>query len=69
MDCARSIQIPILAVRGRMSDVITEEAARDFVTLVPNASFSDVAEAAHMVAGDRNDAFTAEVAGFLDGLD
>jgi len=68
MECAKAIQIPILVVRGRMSDVITEEAARDFVARVPNASFSDVAEAAHMVAGDRNDAFTAEVSGFLDSL-
>jgi len=69
MDCARTIQVPILVVRGRMSDVITEQAALDFVDQVPLASFSDVADAAHMVAGDRNDAFTAEVAGFLDGLD
>ncbi len=68
MRCARSIEVPILVVRGRMSDVITEKAARDFVADVPSAEYADVAEAAHMVAGDRNDAFTAEVIRFLGVL-
>ncbi len=68
MECAKTIDVPILVVRGRMSDVITEQAARDFVARVPNASFSDVADSAHMVAGDRNDAFTREVSEFLDSL-
>ncbi|MEC8136482.1 MAG: hypothetical protein VX107_10020 [Pseudomonadota bacterium] len=39
---------------------------RDFKRLVPHAEFVDVAEAGHMVAGDRNDAFTAGVVEFLE---
>ncbi len=66
MDCAARIPVPVLVVRGRMSDVVTEEAARRFVHHVPNGRYSDVAEAAHMVAGDRNDAFTTEVDQFLE---
>ena len=31
-----------------------------------HAEFVDVAEAGHMVAGDRNDAFTAGVVKFLE---
>ena len=33
--------------------------------LVPHAEYVDVADAAHMVAGDRNDAFSDAVVEFL----
>jgi peroxiredoxin len=69
MDCSRSIDEPIMLVRGRMSDVVTPEGAAAFVDEVPSADFVDVSEAGHMVAGDRNDAFTESVVGFLDRLD
>lgn len=64
-DCARRLTMPTLLVRGRMSDVVSEAGARDFLELVPHAEYVDVADAAHMVAGDRNDAFTTAVADFL----
>jgi non-heme chloroperoxidase len=64
-DAAKGIKVPTLIVRGRMSDVLSEEAAREFLTLCPHAEFADVSGAGHMVAGDRNDAFTAAVANFL----
>lgn len=66
---ARNLRIPTLLVRGRMSDLVTEEAAREFLDLVPHAKFADVSGAGHMVAGDRNDAFTAAVVGFLGDKD
>jgi pimeloyl-ACP methyl ester carboxylesterase len=62
---ARNLRIPTLLVRGRMSDLVTVEAAEEFLTLAPHAKFADVSGAGHMVAGDRNDAFTAAVAEFL----
>ena len=40
-----------------MSDVVTEEAARRFVAAVPGTGYVDIADAAHMVAGDKNDVF------------
>ncbi len=63
--CARALRIPTLLVRGRMSDLVTPEAAEEFLALVPHAKFADVSGAGHMVAGDRNDVFTAAVAEFL----
>ena len=60
--------IPILLVRGRMSDVLSEEAAQEFLELVPHAQYVDVGDAHHMVAGDRNDAFTAPVVSFLRAI-
>jgi pimeloyl-ACP methyl ester carboxylesterase len=54
-----------LLVRGRQSDVVSEENVKHFRELVPHAEYVDVADAAHMVAGDRNDAFTTAVVDFL----
>ncbi len=62
---ANKLTVPTLLVRGGLSDVLSEEAAREFVELVPHAEYVDVAAAAHMVAGDRNDRFATEVVGFL----
>jgi pimeloyl-ACP methyl ester carboxylesterase len=67
-EAARGLTAPTLLVRGRMSEVLSEEAAREFLDLVPHAEFADVASAAHMVAGDRNDRFTEAVVAFLDRL-
>jgi non-heme chloroperoxidase len=63
---ARRLTVPTLLIRGRMSDVISPEGAKDFLTLVPHAEFADIAGADHMVAGDRNDAFNEAVFAFLD---
>ena len=63
---AASLTVPVLLVRGRMSDVLSEEGAQFFLAQVPHARCVDVAGAAHMVAGDRNDAFTSAVVDFLD---
>jgi len=68
MGCAKAIAEPMMLVRGRMSDVVSPEGAEAFAADVPNATFVDVSEAGHMVAGDRNDAFTGAVTGFLDSL-
>jgi pimeloyl-ACP methyl ester carboxylesterase len=67
-DAARSLTIPTLLVRGRMSDLLSEEGAQELLDLVPQARLVDVAGAGHMVAGDRNDLFNDAVAGFLDEL-
>jgi pimeloyl-ACP methyl ester carboxylesterase len=62
---ARSLRVPTLLVRGRMSDLLSEEGAKTFLAQVPHAKFVDVSGAGHMVAGDENDAFTAAVIDFL----
>ncbi len=65
---ARSLAVPALLVRGRQSDLLSEEGARRFLELVPHARYADVGGAGHMVAGDRNDAFNDAVVGFLDDV-
>ncbi len=62
---ARSLTLPTLLVRGRLSDLLSEEGAQVFLEQVPHARFADVSGAGHMVAGDKNDAFTSAVTDFL----
>jgi pimeloyl-ACP methyl ester carboxylesterase len=66
IDAARALRIPTLLVRGRSSDLLSEEGAREFLDLVPHAEFADVSGAGHMVAGDRNEVFNEAILGFLD---
>ncbi len=63
---ARALTVPTLLVRGRSSDLLSEEGAREFLEVVPHAQFADVAGAGHMVAGDRNDIFNRAILDFLD---
>ena len=65
---ARSLTLPTLLVRGRASDVLSEEGAAHLRSLVPHARYADVAGAGHMVAGDRNDAFNEAVVSFLEEI-
>lgn len=62
---ARAIEAPMMLVRGRMSEIVSEEGAKAFRQIVPGAEYIDVQEAAHMVAGDRNDVFTEAILSFL----
>lgn len=59
------LPVPTLLVRGGSSELVTPEAAREFIGSVPDGEYVDVADARHMVAGDRNDAFAAAILGFL----
>ncbi|MFT7648738.1 MAG: pimeloyl-ACP methyl ester carboxylesterase [Candidatus Poriferisodalaceae bacterium] len=56
---------PTLLVRGGLSDVLTEEGAQKFLAVAPHAEYVSVSDAAHMVAGDRNDIFAGAVIEFL----
>ncbi len=58
--------LPTLLVRGGLSDVLTEEGAQSFLATCPHAEYVNVTDAAHMVAGDRNDIFTDAVLEFLN---
>ncbi|WP_082962174.1 alpha/beta fold hydrolase [Mycobacterium sp. 852014-52144_SCH5372336] len=57
--------VPMLLVRGQLSDLVTEERAREFLGRFPDVDFVDVGGAGHMVAGDRNDAFAEAVVNFI----
>ena len=65
---ARNLRLPVLLVRGRVSDLLSEEGAQAFLDIVPHAEMIDVAGAGHMVAGDRNDLFNQAIVDFLSRL-
>jgi pimeloyl-ACP methyl ester carboxylesterase len=65
---ARGLKIPAMLVRGGSSELVHDAHAKEFLTLVPHAKYADVAGARHMVAGDRNDQFSAAIIGFLSDL-
>jgi pimeloyl-ACP methyl ester carboxylesterase len=62
---ARRLALPVLLVRGRLSDLVTDAEVADFRHMVPHADYVDVAGAGHMIAGDKNDVFTDAVVRFL----
>jgi pimeloyl-ACP methyl ester carboxylesterase len=69
LDAARHADVPILLVRGGISDVVRADIADEFCDSVPNAWRVDVADAGHMVAGDRNEHFIDAILPFLQGIE
>ncbi len=57
--------VPMLLVRGQLSDLVSATNAEEFLARFPQVEFVDVAGAGHMVAGDRNDIFADAILGFL----
>lgn len=57
--------VPMLLVRGQVSDLVSQERADEFLARFPQVEFTDVRGAGHMVAGDRNDIFADAVLDFL----
>jgi pimeloyl-ACP methyl ester carboxylesterase len=61
---AINLTIPILLIRGKLSDVVSTEGVQDFLAKVPNAEFVELSDAGHTAAGDDNDAFSEVVVQF-----
>jgi pimeloyl-ACP methyl ester carboxylesterase len=57
--------VPMLLIRGQMSDLVSQQRADEFLARFPQIEFTDVRGAGHMVAGDRNDIFAGAVLDFL----
>jgi pimeloyl-ACP methyl ester carboxylesterase len=62
---ARAVEIPTLLIRGARSEIVNADGVRHFLEHLPHAHFVDIADAGHMVAGDRNDAFNGAIFDFL----
>lgn len=60
-----SLGVPVLLVRGGSSELVSPEAAAEFLATAPDAEYVDVEDARHMVAGDRNDVFATAILTFL----
>ncbi|MDT5166474.1 MAG: hypothetical protein QOC88_3368 [Mycobacterium sp.] len=58
--------VPMLLVRGQVSDLVNQDRADEFLARFPAVEFVDVHGAGHMVAGDRNDLFADAVLNFLE---
>ncbi len=63
---AVALTIPILLIRGKLSDVVSPAGVEDFLAKVPRARFVELSEAGHTAAGDDNDAFSDAVVDFVD---
>ena len=63
---AADLKIPVLLIRGKLSDVVSPEGVRHFRAEVPSAEFVELSDAGHTAAGDDNDAFSAAVVAFVN---
>ncbi|MGH6712484.1 MAG: alpha/beta fold hydrolase [Bradyrhizobium sp.] len=64
-DAAKNLKLPIHLIRGGSSNLVSVDAAQEFLRLAPHSTYTDIAGAGHMVVGDRNDAFTEAVVSFF----
>lgn len=65
---AEGVKIPTHLIRGKLSQIVSEEAVKHFLEVIPHASFTDISNAGHMIAGDKNDVFNEAVSSFLASL-
>lgn len=63
---AQRLRMPVLLIRGYHSDVLSEEGARELLSLMPQAHYQVLDQAGHMVVGDRNTVFCKAVLDFLE---
>jgi pimeloyl-ACP methyl ester carboxylesterase len=62
---AAALTIPVLLIRGKLSDVVSLEGVQHFLATVPGAAFVELSDAGHTAAGDDNDAFSDVVVTFV----
>ena len=62
---AVDLEIPILLIRGKLSDVVSPQGVEEFLATVPSAEFVELSDAGHTAAGDDNDAFSEAVVTFV----
>ena len=63
---ALGVEAPTLLIKGAMSNILTQKEVEDFLGIIKHSEFIEIKNAAHMVAGDRNDIFAAEAIDFLE---
>ncbi len=65
---AADLKVPVLLIRGKLSDVVSPEGVKHFLATVPRAEFVELSDAGHTAAGDDNDAFSDVVVEFVKRL-
>lgn len=58
-------KLPTLLVRGLQSDVVDDKSIEEFKSVMAALEQIDIAEAGHMVVGDKNDIFNRAILDFL----
>lgn len=66
---AAKIKVPVLIVRGALSDVVDASGIEEFQDALQESTVVEVENAGHMVAGDDNDRFADAVGTFLEQLE
>jgi len=65
-DTLQSIKPPTLLIRGKNSDILSDETALRMSKMIPNCQFEVVDKAGHSVAGDNPEGFYQAVMKFLN---
>ena len=65
VEAASRVVIPTLLIRGALSDVLTMKDVDNFLKTVSHSEYKEIENAAHMIAGDRNDIFAEAAIDFL----
>lgn len=65
LELCKGVHVPSLLVRGMESEIVSEAGVAELRMHLPQVEVFDVANAGHMVAGDRNDIFNDGILGFL----
>ena len=68
LDNCKKINCPVLLVRGKLTELISDEGVQSLKSAIPQLKVADVSQAGHMVAGDQNDMFSTEVLAFVSDL-
>lgn len=68
-DEAARLTCPVLVLRGKESDLLSEEGAREITDLIPNARLSRIAGAGHHAAGDNPTTTVDLIDEFLTEID
>ena len=58
--------VPTLLIRGKDSDMVSDEDAQHLKTLVPHCDTFNVRDARHMIAGDNQDIFSEALIGWME---
>lgn len=62
---AKRVDAPTLILRGGKSELVTPEAASEFVRMFRHGGIVEIGNAHHMVAGDQNDPFSQALVDFI----
>lgn len=65
---ARGVKCPTHLIRGKQSQIVSQESVDHFMEVIPHAAYTDITGAGHMIAGDKNDMFNDAVAKFLKSV-